>query len=92
MQLYRAVQGDVLVAISNNTPILNGMLLTWLDAVKRARVDNYAIVAIDGDIQRWCRETKTHCWNRTTRPPKAQDNTGDNHAISAGASACGARA
>jgi len=78
-----APSGDVLVAISNNTPILNGMLLTWLDAVKRARVDNYAIVAIDGDIQRWCRETKTHCWNRTTRPPKAQDNTGDNHAISA---------
>lgn len=50
-----APEGEVLVVISNYTPILNGMLITWLDAVRRAKVKNYVIVAIDASIQEWCR-------------------------------------
>lgn len=30
-----------------------------------------------------CRKEAVQCWHRTTAPPKAQDGTGDNHAISA---------
>lgn len=78
-----AKDGEVLVAISNYTPVLNGMLVTWVESVKRAGVENYVIVAIDDNVQAWCRDQGHNCWHRTTRPPKAQDNTGDNHAISA---------
>ncbi|KAK9824345.1 hypothetical protein WJX72_009577 [[Myrmecia] bisecta] len=74
---------EVMIAISNYNLILGGQLNTWLETVQQAKVPNYLVVAIDAQLHEHLQQRGINVYYKNIQIDKAQEGTGDNHAISA---------
>ncbi|KAJ7528069.1 hypothetical protein O6H91_16G082200 [Diphasiastrum complanatum] len=75
-----AINREVLVGISNNN--VRDMLKLWFENIKRAKITNYLVVALDDPIAEFCREHKVPVYRRDAAINDVQASTGDNHAVS----------
>ncbi|CAL8464975.1 g4510 [Coccomyxa elongata] len=74
---------EVLIAISNFNLVPGGQLPLWLQTVKEAGVKNYLVVAIDTQLRDHLVKQGFNVYFKDLKVDKAQEGTGDNHAISA---------
>lgn len=75
-----AVNGELIVGISNNN--VREMVKIWFESIKRVNVTNYLVVALDDDIEKFCKEHDVPVYRRDATISKSQADTGENHAIS----------
>lgn len=79
-----AINNEVLVAVSNiNYAQKGGMLDVWMDGVKRAKVKNAMVVALDDETKKNVEERGLPAFRMTLEIPKSQKDAGSNHAVSA---------
>lgn len=79
-----AINNEVLVAVSNiNYAQKGGMLDVWMDGVKRAKVQNAMVVALDDETKKNVEERGLPAFRMTLEIPKSQKDAGSNHAVSA---------
>lgn len=74
---------EVLVAVANKNTMWDGMLQTFLSGVKRAGVNNHLIIALDQETTTWAEKNGYNAFLHDVQVHKAQQGTGDNHAVSA---------
>ncbi|CAK0787073.1 hypothetical protein CVIRNUC_010289 [Coccomyxa viridis] len=74
---------EVMIAISNFNLWPIGALPHWIKSVKQAQVSNYLVVAIDTALRDQLQSEGINVYYRDVKVDKAQEGTGDNHAISA---------
>ncbi len=51
-----AINNEVMVALSNQNLVYEGMVKTYTDMLKRAKVTNFVLVALDDETERWCKD------------------------------------
>lgn len=79
-----AIDNEVLVAVSNiNYAQKGGMLDVWMDGVKRAKVKNAMVVALDDETKKNVEERGLPAFRMTLEIPESQKDAGSNHAVSA---------
>ncbi|CAL5229301.1 g12600 [Coccomyxa viridis] len=74
---------EVMIAISNYNLWPLRALPLWVKSVKQAKVSNYLVVAIDTALRDQLEKEGIPVYYRDVKVDKAQEGTGDNHAISA---------
>ncbi|KAG2430086.1 hypothetical protein HXX76_010185 [Chlamydomonas incerta] len=74
---------ELLLAVANKNTMWDGMLDTFTQGIKRAKVANHMILALDQQTADWCKQNgiNAHFMNLTIAA--TQQGTGDNHAVSA---------
>lgn len=81
--LRRVAPGkEVLVAVSNATPLREGMLDTFLSGLQRAGVTNYVIISLDKETEQALSSRGANAFLLPLTVGGSQADTGDNHAIS----------
>lgn len=76
-----AVQGELIVALANSN--VKDMLEVWFTNIKRVGIPNYLVIALDEEIDRFCKSKDVPVYKRD--PNKAIDSvarSGGNHAVS----------
>mmetsp|Transcript_39767 Transcript_39767/g.88392 ORF Transcript_39767/g.88392 Transcript_39767/m.88392 type:complete len:376 (-) Transcript_39767:607-1734(-) len=74
---------EVFLAVANKNTMWDGMLKTFTDGIKRAGVKNHLILALDEETKKWCEDNGINAYLMSLQVHKAQQGTGDNHAVSA---------
>jgi hypothetical protein len=74
---------EVLIGVSNMNPLREGMLGTFLEGVKQAKVDNYVIVALDEETTQEMQKQNINVFHMPIEISQSQKDTGSNHAVSA---------
>lgn len=79
---------ELLVAVANKNllwPDGKGMLATFASRLgpTGANIPNHLIVVLDKETKQWCDEQKINSYFLDIEVHKAQQGTGDNHAVSA---------
>lgn len=77
-----AVKKELIVALANSN--VREMLEFWFTNIKRVGIPNYLVVALDENIENFCRSNKVPVYRRD--PDEGIDSiakTGQNHAVSA---------
>ncbi|KAK1274739.1 hypothetical protein QJS04_geneDACA001742 [Acorus gramineus] len=76
-----AVQKELIVCLANRN--VKNMLEVWFESLKRVRIPNYLVVALDDEIEALCKSNDVPVYRR--KPEEGIDSigrTGGNHAIS----------
>lgn len=84
--LLRIAPTKELIAAVSNKNYLWGtppMLKTFTDGFKRANIKNHLVLALDEPTKRWCDENEVNAYLLKLEVHKAQEGTGENHAVSA---------
>jgi hypothetical protein len=74
---------EVLIGVSNMNPLREGMLGTFLEGVKQAKVENYVIVALDEETTKELEKQNINVFHMPIEISQSQKDTGSNHAVSA---------
>lgn len=78
-----APQKELLVAVANKNTLWDGMLDTFCKGIKRTGVANHLILALDPETKKWCEDNGLNAYLMSLEIARAQQGTGDNHAVSA---------
>lgn len=78
-----APQKELLLAVANKNTLWDGMLDTFTKGIKRAEVSNHLILALDTETKKWCDDNGINSYLMSLEIARAQQGTGDNHAVSA---------
>ncbi|PNH08499.1 hypothetical protein TSOC_004946 [Tetrabaena socialis] len=78
-----APEKELLLAVANKNTMWDGMLDTFTKGIKRAKVSNHMVLALDVVTRDWCLENGINSWLMNLTISSAQKGTGDNHAVSA---------
>jgi hypothetical protein len=74
---------ELLLAVANKNTMWDGMLDTFTQGIKRAKVPNHMVLALDKQTLEWCKSNGVNAWLMNMTIAKSQEGTGDNHAVSA---------
>ncbi|KDD71506.1 nucleotide-diphospho-sugar transferase, partial [Helicosporidium sp. ATCC 50920] len=78
-----APEGEVMVVISNMRMVTEKGLVRWLEAVRRADVKHWMVVALDKELRDYCVSNNVPHFFRPIIIPKSQSKAYSSHAISA---------
>ncbi|GLC38208.1 hypothetical protein PLESTB_001087700 [Pleodorina starrii] len=78
-----APQKEVLLAVANKNTMWDGMLDTFTQGFKRAKVPNHMVLALDQETLSWCQQNGINAFMMNVSIAASQKGTGDNHAVSA---------
>ncbi|GIL62084.1 hypothetical protein Vafri_16376 [Volvox africanus] len=78
-----APQKELLLAVANKNTMWDGMLDTFTQGFKRAKVSNHMVLALDQETVSWCQQNGINVFMMNVTIAASQKGTGDNHAVSA---------
>lgn len=73
---------EVIIALANSN--VKDMLILWFESIKRIKIQNYLVVALDDQIERLCTENEVPVYRKVLDNDRLDSvaKTGSNHAVS----------
>jgi len=76
---------EVFAAVANKNYLWGEppMMKTFTDGIKRAKIENHLVLALDDEMKAWCDQNGINVHRLNLKLHKVQADTGENHAVSA---------